>query len=101
MYVCICNSAYLHQGTSYQCWDISPAIWRIDSKWLPIHLTVCSLANCQPSLKILCKSVQKLLRKIANKRGQTNRQTDNVDNITFLGGLEVMIKYLFRITANI
>ena len=34
----------------------------------------CSLAHCQPSLKISCKSVRKFLRKVANR--QTNRQTE-------------------------
>jgi len=34
------------------------------------NLTICSLAHCQPSLKISCKSVRKFLRKVAN------RQTD-------------------------
>jgi len=36
------------------------------------NLIICSLAHCQPSLKISCKSVWKFLRKIANK--QTNKQ---------------------------
>jgi len=31
-----------------------------------------SVAHCQPSLKISCKSVRKLLRKVANR--QTNQQ---------------------------
>jgi len=31
------------------------------------NLIACSLANCQPSLKISCKSVRKFLRKVANK----------------------------------
>jgi len=46
------------------------------------YLIVCSLAHCQPSLKISCKSVQKFLRKVANI--QTKRQTNNDENITFL-----------------
>ena len=33
-----------------------------------------SIAHCQPSLKISCKSVRTFLRKVAN--GQTNRQTN-------------------------
>jgi len=51
------------------------------------HLTICSLAHCQPSVKISCKSVRKFLRKVANK--QTVRQTDKQrrkHNLTFLGG---------------
>ena len=39
------------------------------------NLTICSLAHCQPSLKISCISVQKFLRKVANR--QSNSQTDN------------------------
>jgi len=53
---------YIHQGTSYQCRNISSAIWRS-----PPNLTICSLAHCQPSLKISCKSVCKFLCKVANK----------------------------------
>jgi len=37
------------------------------------NLIICSLAHCQPSLKISCKSVQRFLCKVAN--GQTDRQT--------------------------
>ena len=46
------------------------------------NLIICSLAHCQPSLKISCKSVRKFLRKVANK--QTERQTNNDENITSL-----------------
>jgi len=38
------------------------------------NVTVYSLAHCQPSLQILCKSVWKFLRKVANR--QTDRETD-------------------------
>jgi len=37
------------------------------------NLTLCSLANCQPTQKMSCKSVPKVLRKVANR--QTSRQT--------------------------
>jgi len=47
------------------------------------NLTICSLAHCQPSLKISCKSVRKLLRKVADKR--TDKQTNNDEN-NLLGG---------------
>ena len=47
------------------------------------NLIVCSLANCQPSLKISRKSVRTFLRKVAS--GQTNRQTTTEVNITELG----------------
>jgi len=36
------------------------------------NLIVCSSAHCQPFLKISCKSVQKFLRKVANR--QTDKQ---------------------------
>jgi len=38
------------------------------------NLIICSLAHCQPSLKISCKSVPKFLRKLLTDR-QTNKQT--------------------------
>ena len=38
------------------------------------NLIICSLAHCQPPLKISCKSVWKFLRKVADR--QTDRQTD-------------------------
>jgi len=36
------------------------------------NLIICSLAHCQPSLKISCKSVWKFLRKVANRQTTTN-----------------------------
>jgi len=36
------------------------------------NLTICSLAHCQPSLKISCKSIEHFLLKVANR--QTNKQ---------------------------
>jgi len=45
------------------------------------NVIVCSPANCQPSLKISCKSPQKFLRKVAN------RETNNDDyDVILLGG---------------
>jgi len=51
------NSAYLHQGTSYQCRDTDPDCIRI-LICIQIHdsdchqnLIVCSFAHCQPSRK--------------------------------------------------
>jgi len=40
------------------------------------NLIICSLAHCQPSLKISRKSIWKFLRKVANrqKNTQTNKQ---------------------------
>jgi len=46
------------------------------------NLTIRSLAHCQPSLKISCKSLRKFLRKVANR--QTHRQTNNDDYLSFL-----------------
>ena len=48
------------------------------------NLTVCSLANCQRSLKISYKSVPKFLRKVANR--QTNRQANNDYLHILIGG---------------
>ena len=48
------------------------------------NLTICSLAHCQPSLRISCKSVRKFLHKVGNR--QTNKQTNNDDYIILLGG---------------
>jgi len=41
---------------------------------------ICSVANCKPSLKILCKSVRKLLRKVADR--QIDKQTNTDDCIS-------------------
>jgi len=46
------------------------------------NLIICSLAHCQPSLKISCKSVPKFLRKVHNR--QTNKQTTNNDYISYI-----------------
>ena len=73
------------QGVSYQCRDIGICtrihicIRDPDRRR---NLIVCSLSHCQPSLKISCKSVWKFLRKVANR--QTDRQTNNNENITSL-----------------
>jgi len=60
------------------------------------NLTISSLAHCQPSLKISCKSVCKFLRKVANR--QTNRQTNDDDYISSLA--EVIILYAGDIQIN-
>jgi len=52
------------------------------------HLIACSLANCQPSLKISCNSVQKFLLKLAKR--QTDRQTDNDDCISSLAEIDIL-----------
>ena len=38
------------------------------------NVVICSMVHCQPCPKISCKSVQKFLRKVANR--QTDRQTN-------------------------
>ena len=48
------------------------------------NLIICSLTHCQPSLKISCKSVQKFLRKVANRQG--DRQTDKQRRLHILLG---------------
>ena len=51
---------------------------------------IFSLAHCQPSLKISCKSIQTILRKVDTKERdkqtdrQTHRQTDNDEKISSL-----------------
>jgi len=83
----------------YQCRDISPVIWQNSMNELldalsvspnsnesgkqslcpdgdpdrHQNLIICSLAHCQPSLKISCKSVRKLLRKVANRQTEKQR----------------------------
>jgi len=51
------------------------------------NLILCSLAHCQPSVKISCKSVWKFLRKV------TNRRTNNDENITFLAEVKMLLKW--------
>jgi len=49
------------------------------------NLIICSLAHCQSSLKISCKSVRKFLRNVDNR--QTDRQTDRQRRLhNLLGG---------------
>ena len=53
------------------------------------NLPICSLTNCRPSLKISCKSVRKFLSEVANRQktdNQTDKQTNNDENITSLAG---------------
>jgi len=45
------------------------------------NLIICSMAHCQPSLKISCKSIQKFLRKVAN------RQTDKQQRLDYISSL--------------
>jgi len=94
-----CDSAYLRQGTSYQYRDTDPDPNRHQ------NLIICSLAHCQPSLKILRKSVRKFLRKVANrqtdrqtdrqtkKQTDKNRQTNNGENITSLAEVKTLETY--------
>jgi len=55
----------------------------------PPKFNICSLAHCQPSLKISCKSVQKILRKVANR--QTSRQKNNDHYISSLAAVTMVI----------
>ena len=52
------------------------------------NLIICLLAHCQPSLKISCKSVWQFLCKVA----QTDKQTNNDDNISSLAEVNMIIK---------
>jgi len=67
-------TAYLHQGMSYP----DPHPHPDPDSDSHQNLIICSVAHCQPSMKILCKSVPKFLCKDANR--QTNRQTDKQTN---------------------
>jgi len=58
------------------------------------NLIICSLAHCQSSLKISCKSVRKFLRNVDNR--QTDRQTDNDDYITSWAEVTTEQQLLFR-----
>ena len=60
---------------------LTSAVIRIRNPDRQQNLTICSSANCQPSLKISCKSVRKFLRKVAN------RQTNNDDYISSLAAV--------------
>jgi len=53
------------------------------------NLITYFIAHCQPSLKISCKSVQKILRKVANRQPdrQTNKQRRLVLHNLLGGGL--------------
>jgi len=52
-------------------------------------LIVLSLAHCQTSVKISCKSVRTFLQKVSNK--QTDKQTNNDDYISSLADLKMFI----------
>ena len=62
------------------------------------NLPICSLTNCRPSLKISCKSVRKFLSEVANRQktdNQTDRQTNNDENITSLAEVKRNRKRIF------
>ena len=46
------------------------------------NLIICSLAHCQPSLKISCKSIWKFLHEVANRK--KDKQTNDNDCISSL-----------------
>jgi len=62
------------------------------------NLINCSSANCQPSVKISCKSVLKFMRKVANR--QTNRQTSNNDYVSPLAEVDVLVSSYSVIKGN-
>ena len=59
-----------------------------------VSLITCSLAHCQPSLKISCKSVQKFSAKLLTDK-QTERQTNNDYYISFLAKVTIKLGLLF------
>ena len=77
----------MYRPTSVKTPLTSVGIWiwiRIPNPDRYQNLTICSLAHCQPSLKISCKSVLKFLRSIANRK--TARQANNDENNLLSGG---------------
>ena len=102
------DSANLHQGTSYQCryrtnqyermsinHSVSPnsdesgkqSMYPDSDPDCHQNLIICSMGHWQPALKILCKSIPKFFRKVANR--QTDRQTNNDENITSLAEVKM------------
>ena len=65
------------------------------------NLITCSMAHCQPSLKLSRKSVWKLLHKVAKRQTdqQTNRQTNNNENITYLAEV-IKQKFWYIVTLD-
>jgi len=57
------------------------------------NLIVCSLTQYQPSLKISCKSVWSFFSKVANS--QTNKETNNDENITSWAEVIKHIQHLY------
>ena len=92
------DNAYIRLGTPYQCrhlanqyeWmsvnqlSVSPNSIEYGKQFLypdgdpdrHQNLIICSLAHCQPSMKISWKSDRKFLRKVANR--QTDKQTTTI-----------------------
>ena len=64
------DRAYLCQGMTYQCRD--PDRDRYPDRHQ--NLIVCSLAHCQPSLKISCKSLANFMQSCIQTNKQTHKQ---------------------------
>ena len=66
---------------------------RYSGSVIRIATKFCSVAHCQPFLKISCKSDQNFLRKGANRQTatQTDIQTNNDDYITSLAEVKKML----------
>jgi len=60
------------------------------------NLIICSMAHCQHSLKISCKSVQKFLSKVGNRQTKKQRRLDNL-----LGGDNKRPAYLLRLEVSV
>ena len=58
----------MHTSTNTRLNGLTSAAIRIRNLDCHQNLIICSLAHCQPSLKISCKSVRKFLRKVANRQ---------------------------------
>jgi len=75
---------------AYQCSDTNPYLDRHQ------NLIICSLAHCQPSLKISCKSVQKFLHKAANRQTNNDDYTSSLVEVKKLMSNEDLMQVLVR-----
>jgi len=66
----------VHTSTKLRLTDVVTQIHDPDHHQ---NLIICSLAHCQPSRKISCKSIWKFLCKVANRQRerQTNKRLHN------------------------
>jgi len=49
------------------------------------NLIICSLAHCQPSLEISCKSIRIFLRKVTKKKANNDENTTFLTEVVIFG----------------